>query len=84
MHHRRPTQPRARFNVANNILRYRSSSTPNGNKWGTDFTLHSTYGDTVAGADPWKFPGNKFNYRAAFNSECSPDGTHRSIQYTQW
>ena len=82
VHHRRLTQPPARFDVANNILWYRSSSAPNGNKWGADFTLHSTYVDTVAGADPWKCPGNKFNYRSVFNGECSPDGTRWTDQYT--
>jgi len=84
VYYRRLTQPPAGFDILNNILRYRSSSTPTGNKWGTDFTLHSTYEDAVSGANPWKCRNNAFNYRAAFDGECSPDGTKRSNQYTHW
>lgn len=54
------------------------------NTWNEDFTLHSTYDDAKSGANPWKCPGDSFNYDADFYGECSPDGNRVRDQYTKW
>mmetsp|Transcript_15363 Transcript_15363/g.25136 ORF Transcript_15363/g.25136 Transcript_15363/m.25136 type:complete len:992 (-) Transcript_15363:24-2999(-) len=52
------------------------------NKWGVDFTLHSTYDDAVKGDNAWACPNNSFNYDAPFDGECSPTGARVRNQWT--
>jgi len=67
------------FNLLNNILYHRNNGGGQ-NKWTEDFTLHSTYEDAVAGANPWKCPGNSFNVNAPFYGDCSPTGARVRYQ----
>jgi len=84
VYYRRLTVVPDGVDLLNILLRWHSSSKPTGNRWKEDFTLHSTYEDAVSGANPWKCRNDSFNYRAAFDGECSPDGTRRSNQYSNW
>ena len=68
--------------MLNNILNYRGGNPDADNVWGEDYSLHSTYEDAVSGANPWKCPGDAFNYWAPFTGECSPDGTKVRNQHS--
>ena len=73
IYYRRLTTVPEGFDLMTQIL-YRNAF-KNGNVWNVDFTLHSTYEDALAGANPWKCPNNSFDYGAGFTVNCSPDGT---------
>mmetsp|Transcript_22755 Transcript_22755/g.52247 ORF Transcript_22755/g.52247 Transcript_22755/m.52247 type:complete len:989 (+) Transcript_22755:238-3204(+) len=70
------------FQLLHNIMYYRNGNPAPDNVWDEDYSLHSTYEDAVSGANPWKCPGDKFNYHAPFTGECSPDGTKVRNQHS--
>jgi len=71
------------FDLLNNILFHRNDG--NGqNKWGEDFSLHSTYHDAVTGNNEWECINDAFNYNAPFDGECSPTGAKIRDQYSIW
>jgi len=81
--YRRRTPVPAGFNLLDNIL-YRNNNGGGHNKWEEDFSLHSTYEDAVADANPWKCPSNSFDYNYNFYGRCSPDGTRRSSERSRF
>jgi len=80
IYYRRLTPVPSDINLLNDILYYRDNRA--GNRWNTDFTLHSTYEDAQVGANPWGCPNNAFNYGAPFYGECSPTGDRVREQYS--
>ncbi|KAL3823285.1 hypothetical protein ACHAXA_003433, partial [Cyclostephanos tholiformis] len=82
--YKRLTDVPAGFDLLRNILYYSSTTAPSGNVWGTDFSLHSSYEDAESGANPWKCPGNAFNYGAPFVGNCSPSGAQVNDQHSVW
>jgi hypothetical protein len=69
------------FDLLDNII-YRRNDGNGDNRWGEDFSLHSSYDDAKTGANPWKCPNDSFNYGAPFVGNCSPDGTQVGNQYS--
>jgi len=71
------------FDLLSQILLQRNNA---GGKhiWNRDFTLHSTYDDAFSGENPWKCPGDSFDYGDPFVGKCSPDGTRADNQYSIW
>jgi hypothetical protein len=63
---------------------YHTGNAGGENVWKETFTLHSTYDDAVSGDNPWKCPGDKFNYNAPFVGDCSPDGTRVTNQHSRF
>ena len=80
--YKRLTDVPAGFDLLSNILYNKWTTAQAGNTWGTDFSLHSTYDDAVIGANPWKCPGNAFNYGAPFVGNCSPSGAQVNDQHS--
>jgi len=75
--YRRRTPVPEGFDLLDNIL-YRKSSGDGANKWTEDFSLHSSYKDALDDVNPWKCPGDSFQYGYTFYGRCSPDGTRVS------
>lgn len=61
------------FDLLHNLA-YQNNDGAGNNRWNEDFTMHSTLEDALSGANPWKCPGDAYNYRARFPGECSPSG----------
>jgi len=81
IYYRRLTPIPEGFDLLHNILQQRNDG--NGkNRWGVDFSLHSTYEDAVNNVNAWLCPGNNFNYGAPFYGECSPSGARVRDQYS--
>jgi len=71
------------FDLLQSILFHRGDG--NGqNKWGEDFSLHSTYQDAVTGNNEWECINDAFNYNAPFDGECSPTGAKIRNQFSIW
>lgn len=81
IYYRRLTPIPAGFDLLHNILHQRNDGGGN-NRWGVDFSLHSTYEDAVNNVNAWLCPGNSFNYGAPFYGECSPSGNRVRDQYS--
>jgi len=81
IYYRRLTPIPEGFDLLHNILHQRNDGGGN-NRWGVDFSLHSTYEDAVNNVNAWLCPGNSFNYGAPFYGECSPSGDRVRDQYS--
>jgi hypothetical protein len=73
IYYRRLTPIPESFDLLQNIL-YRTTNGDGHNVWGEDFSLHSTYEDALTGANPWKCPGDNYDYGRGFPGRCSPSG----------
>jgi hypothetical protein len=81
--YRRITPVPEAFNLLYYIL-YETNDGGGRNRWGLDFSLHSTYEDAVNGTKPWLCPGGVFNYGATFYGECSPTGVRAVNQFSRF
>ena len=83
IYYRRLTEVPEEFDLLTNLLYYGNNGGGN-NVWNEDFTMHSTYDDALTGANPWKCPGNSYNYGAGFPGECSPTGARVRNQQSRF
>eukprot|EP01082_Thalassiosira_pseudonana_P009003 g8069.t1 g8069 contig27:117931-121073(+) len=62
-----------KFDLLDNLI-YQRNNGGGDNVWNVDFTMHSTYEDALTGVNPWKCPGDAYNYGDGFPGQCSPTG----------
>jgi regulation of enolase protein 1 (concanavalin A-like superfamily) len=83
IYYRRLTAIPDNFDLLDNIL-YHGDNGGGNNVWNEDFSIHSTYEDALAGANPWKCPGNSYNYGSGFPGNCSPSGAQVKNQQSRF